>query len=253
MNLRKIVSIIYLLLIVYPFIVQSRTVGCDIVEGGSEGKSLQVKCGGIDGFVKNEAPLEYLRIIVTKAGGQQNRYGFINPPGSVKNYYKGIENNSWVISNIPGLQYGDTIEVAANGYGLDPQKRLLDDWYNNRLLKNSLLKSKNINRKLPTGYSCQYVSGLEVAKMGSCGNFCIGKAHCTYKGMNTQVRLLCKASGNDRCPTPDQCASEDISLQKVFVYGERGGFIGELSSPSSTGESSNGERSSDSGDSESVR
>ena len=133
MNVKKSVLFVCLFLSVGIFAVRDASAECGSVDTGcdssvhncpSSTSDIRVRCPGL-GILTSEPreKLDYLKVVVTKSNGAQKVYTLKNPPGGIADYPADeIGTNSWVVNYLGNvLRYGDTIELAYDGYGLSAE------------------------------------------------------------------------------------------------------------------------------------
>lgn len=191
--------------------------------------ALSLTCGDQSGFVKNEAALDHLKIVIRKSNGQEKVYTLKNPPGGVRDYYAGVERNPWVVNQLRGkLAYGDTVEVHHNGYGLKSGTPLYKNW-DAEEQKGAV--GETPLSQLSTGGKmlCQYTSHPTVITTKSCGTFCMSSIHCRLDGIEYKGSAFCKAGKDgETCPSADICAGDDPDIPKMkpaINYNKFGDFV----------------------------
>ena len=199
------------------FVIHAATVECGSLSAcrglGPCSEVLSLKCGNQSGFVKNEASLDSLKVVVTKSNGQQQVYTLKDPPGGVREYYAGVEKHPWVINQLrTKLAYGDTIEVHQNGYGLKSGTPLYVDWDAQEQIGVVGEGAGNTGDEM----LCQYTSRPTVITTKACGTFCMSGIDCDINGTKYTGHVFCKAPENDgSCPSANKCAEDDPDIPKM--------------------------------------
>lgn len=186
-----------------------------------------INCSGLEGNVKADAPLKYVRITVKSKNGQTKEVTLQNPPGGIRNYYA-AQTNEWVISQLKNLKFGDDVTVSTNGYGLGAETPLYSD-----------TSAKNVigtvsSKALVNEEQCKYVDEVPlVASYGSCsGKICSAKISCNFPDGNFTGSALCPANTDGSCPSATDCALDDKiqftdpkDVKSINVYSSESGTI----------------------------
>ena len=171
--------------------------------------SMVMKCGNITGNIKDDAPLDFLKLVVTSSQGQQRTVTITKPPGRIRDYYA-LEYNDWIKKNLPGgYKAGDKLQVAVNGFGLDSTTPLYND--------------HNANNQIGAAgggsgpsQKCWYVEQPSVVDFpsGCTKNACVAKGECyDSSGRIFRTNIFCKAIKGSSCPSADECAAdEDVQV-----------------------------------------
>ena len=229
MSFKKVfvLSLFFLMGLSSSFVIHAAAIECGKLSAArSPGvPTLSLTCGDQNGFVKNEAALDHLKVVVTKSNGQQHVYTLKNPPGGIRDYYAGVEKNPWVINQLRGkLAYGDTVEVSHNGYGLKSGTPLYSDWKAENQI-GEVGGGGNSGSKM----SCRYTSRPTVITTKACGTFCMSGIDCDINGKKYTGHVFCKADRDgEACPSADKCAEDDPDIPEMKAainYNEFGDFI----------------------------
>ena len=179
--------------------------GCDVTP---------VQCNnGRKGFIHSKVPLNSLKVVVTKKrSGEQQTYLLPNPPGNIQDY-KDVDDNEWVLSNLPSLKRRDKVEVANLGFGVPANTTLYEDIFGDRP------KGPIGQGAKKTGISsCTYTTPPMVAKIDKCGTICMVRGECYIKGIKyTNMDFVCKAKKGETCPQAKKCAVDDKELPLLAI------------------------------------
>ena len=202
-----ILSLFFLMGLGSSFAIHAATVECGNLSAAKTigASTLSLTCGDQNGFVKNEAALDYLKVVVTKSDGQQKVYTLKNPPGGIREYYAGGEKDPWVLNQLRGkLAFGDTVEIHHNGYGLKSGTSLYNDVY--AYDKIGVVGGGSTGDK----YLCLYTFRPSVITTKACGTFCTAVVDCNINGKKITTGVLCKTNNNgEDCPSATKCAADE--------------------------------------------
>ena len=177
-----------------------------------------MKCGSMEGNVKSDAPLKFLKVIVKGKNGQTREVTLKNPPGGIRDYYA-VSSNDWVSENIRGLKYGDEVHVAPNGYGLDSKTPLYSDFNGSSMVGTAGGKDGNASDEM-----CVFVDELPLVvefTKGCSKKICSAKIKCKLPDGEFVGSALCPARPDGSCPTATECAMDEEIQFSEPAYGRQ--------------------------------
>ena len=109
-------------------VVQARVtaIACNVSPSGVfniiPSQSIKMNCNNRDCYMYSNTRLEYLRVVITRRGGEKLSVRLGRPPGGIRDYPSDLTHNEWVIDQLRekyALGFGDTIAIAEeDGYGI---------------------------------------------------------------------------------------------------------------------------------------
>ena len=221
-------------------IVHAETAVCDNIRTSrcfSCPASMMMNCNGIIGNIRNDARLDHLKVIITSLYGRQRTVTLHSPPGGIRNYYA-IKQNDWIPTQIRGLRYGDEIEIAENGFGINDRTPLYKDSFAREQI-GTAGEGSSVDNPSSRYSSCSYSgrvsphdSGVSVLDYpSSCSNkICFADVECYDSQTNQRIKgnAACPINSNGSCPTANECAINGLVKVERSMFDNQGplGAIG---------------------------
>jgi len=171
--------------------------------------SMIVSCGKKNGYVKNDAKVKSLKVIVTDASGLTREMYLDNPPGGARDFYA-ADYNQWLREKVKPKS-GERMTIAENGLVLDSSSLLYDD----PDAKESIgpLTDSSIENSEP----CVFVDEEPIvfSSPDACSSkMCSVKVKCNYSTPKKEFisNAVCPANKDGSCPTATECAEDNKIL-----------------------------------------